>query len=88
MNTSSGSVVQQGLGARRSKRSIVAVGLVLVLAATFAAGASLGRASAPKGDRVQVESIDLSEIDLRGPAAALHRRIYEHFPELVEAARP
>ena len=90
MDTSSGSVAQQGRGTSRSKHAIVAVGLALALAATFVAGASLGRASAPRAHRVQpqVEKIDLTAADLRGPAVALHRRIYKHFPELTEAARP
>jgi hypothetical protein len=88
MTTSTGSVAQHGPGTTPSKQAIVAVALALTLAVTFGAGVSLGRASAPRVERVQpqVETIDLTGADLHGPAAALHRRIYKHFPELAEPA--
>jgi hypothetical protein len=89
MTTSSGSVARHGHGTSSSKHAIVAVVLALALAITFGAGVSLGRASAPRVERVQpqVETIDLTALDLRDPAAALRRRIYKHFPELGEATR-
>ena len=86
MSTSSGSIaMHKPWTARPGRQAIVAV----VLAAVFGTGIFVGRASAPS-DRgasgQQIETIDLTARDLRDPVAALHRRIYAHFPARVEPA--
>jgi hypothetical protein len=89
MTTSSGKTARQGVGTAPSKHAVVMVSLVLALGAAFGGGVSVGRASGPSADRVhsRVDAIDVTEFNLRGPAAALHRRIYRHFPNVAQPAR-
>lgn len=80
MSTSSGSIAMREPRTARPRQAIVAV----VLAAVFGTGIFVGRASVPSDSGAsgqQKERIDLTAKDLRDPFAALHRRIYAHFPE-------
>jgi hypothetical protein len=86
MSTSSGSVaMHEPRTVQPRRRAIVAV----VLAVAFGTGIFVGRASAPSDDAApgqNIASIDLTAKDLRDPVAALHRRIYAHFPDLGDPA--
>ena len=87
MSTSSGSIaMHKPRTVRPGRQAIVAV----VLAVAFGTGIFVGRASAPSDRRCasaqQIETINLTARDLRDPVAALHRRIYAHFPARVEPA--
>ena len=84
MSTSSGSVAMHEPRTVQPRRRVI---VAVVLAVAFGTGIFVGRASAPSDSGAsgqQEERIDLTARDLRDPLAALHERIYAHFPEVLE----
>jgi hypothetical protein len=86
VSTSSGSItMHEPRVSRPGRRAIAAVVLVVAFGTGILVGRS-GEMNNAGSSGLEIKTHFPTAKELRDPVAILHRRIYSHFPELVEPA--